>query len=67
MRKANPEIATAATWERLADTHAATVAYSTLRVYVTRMPVRAAHAVLVGPACLGPPVRRDVGVIAGHG
>ena len=44
MREANPEIATVATWERLADTHAATVAYSTLRVYVTRMPVRAAHA-----------------------
>jgi hypothetical protein len=31
MLRANPEIATAAIWERLADNHGATVAYATLR------------------------------------
>lgn len=35
MIEANPEIATAAIWQCLADEHAATVAYPTLRTYVT--------------------------------
>jgi hypothetical protein len=34
MLEANPEIATAAIWQRLADEHGTTVAYSTLRAYV---------------------------------
>ena len=32
---ASPRIATAAIWERLADQHGTTVAYPTLRTYVT--------------------------------
>lgn len=35
MLEANPEIATAAIWERLAGEHATTVAYPTLRTHVT--------------------------------
>jgi len=35
MLEANPEIATAAIWERLAGEHATTVAYPTLRIHVT--------------------------------
>ena len=34
MLEANPEITTAAIWQRLADDHGATVAYPTLRTYV---------------------------------
>lgn len=32
---ANPEITIAAIWERLADEHATTVAYPTLRTYIS--------------------------------
>jgi len=41
--EAEPGIATAAIWERLADQHGATVAYPTLRTYVTsrRTQIRA--------------------------
>jgi hypothetical protein len=35
MMEADPGIATAAIWQRLADEHGATVAYPTLRAYVT--------------------------------
>jgi hypothetical protein len=35
MIEANPVIATAAIWQRLADEHGSTVAYPTLRTYVT--------------------------------
>jgi hypothetical protein len=35
MLEANPQITTAVIWERLADNHGATVAYPTLRTYVT--------------------------------
>ena len=35
MIEADPEIGTATIWQRLADDHGATVAYSTLRTYVT--------------------------------
>lgn len=35
MTEADPEIATATIWQRLADEHGATVAYPTLRAYVT--------------------------------
>ncbi|HEY1914528.1 MAG TPA: hypothetical protein VGH27_03040 [Streptosporangiaceae bacterium] len=35
MLEADPAIATAAVWQRLADDHGATVAYPTLRTYVT--------------------------------
>jgi hypothetical protein len=35
MLQANPQIPAAAIWERLADNHGATVAYPTLRTYVT--------------------------------
>ena len=40
MLEANPEIATAAIWERLADENATTVAYPALRTYVSRRAVR---------------------------
>ena len=36
MMEADPGIATAAIWQRLADEHGTTVAYPTLRAYVTR-------------------------------
>jgi hypothetical protein len=36
MIKADPQIAIAAIWQHLADEHGATVAYPTLRAYVTR-------------------------------
>jgi hypothetical protein len=36
MIEADPAIATAAIWQRLADEHGTTVAYPTLRTYVTR-------------------------------
>jgi len=35
MLKAHPEITTAAIWQQLADEHGVTVAYPTLRTYVT--------------------------------
>ena len=35
MIDADPTVGTAAIWQRLADDHGATVAYSTLRIYVT--------------------------------
>jgi hypothetical protein len=35
MTEADPEIATATIWQRLADEHSATVAYPTLRTYIT--------------------------------
>ena len=35
MIEADPEIRTAAIWQRLADDHGTTVAYPTLRTYVT--------------------------------
>jgi hypothetical protein len=35
MIEADPAIATAAIWQRLADDHGTTVAYPTLRAYVT--------------------------------
>jgi hypothetical protein len=35
MIDADPRVATAAIWQRLADEHGATVAYPTLRTYVT--------------------------------
>jgi hypothetical protein len=34
MIEAEPDVATATIWERLADEHGATVAYYTLRTYV---------------------------------
>jgi hypothetical protein len=41
MIEADPAIATAAIWQRLADDHRTTVAYPTLRTYVTsRRPAR---------------------------
>jgi hypothetical protein len=46
MLRANPEIATVAIWERFADNHGATVAYPTLRTYVTAL--RAAMETPVG-------------------
>ena len=35
MIEADPKIATATIWQRLADEHGTTVAYQTLRTYVT--------------------------------
>ena len=35
MLKANPAITTSAIWQQLADQHGVTVAYPTLRTYVT--------------------------------
>jgi hypothetical protein len=40
MLQASPQIATAAIWERLADRHGTTVAYPTLRTYVTSRRAR---------------------------
>jgi hypothetical protein len=40
MLEADPEITIAAIWERLADQHATTVAYPTLRTYVTSRHAR---------------------------
>jgi hypothetical protein len=40
MLQARPQIATAAIWERLADQHGTTIAYPTLRTYVTSRRAR---------------------------
>jgi hypothetical protein len=59
MLEANPEITTAAIWQHLADQHGTTVAYPTLRTYVTSRRSQSPIADSDGPATANPSPGRN--------